>query len=169
MDRKNALPQRSNLFSSTAYALRWMEWLIKYAVIWPAAVLMLLMMLMFRLDHSSPGQAMAQEVARVTRDAGPGEYRVCDASEKISSSGNSLCIHTVLTDANGYAKYIDGTLQPLPRVWLVMALAFTLLAYYMGIRPYRDSGASTHSVRWRYGRKFVPEDTATSSKEKDDE
>lgn len=159
----------SKFFSSAIYVLRWMEWLIKYAVIWPAAVLMLLMMLMFRLDHSSPGQAMAQEVARVKRDAGPGEYRVCDASEKISSTGTSLCIHTVLTDADGYAKYIDGALQPLPRVWLVMALAFTLLASFMGIRPYRDSGASARSVLWRYGRKFVPEDAVTSSKEKNDE
>lgn len=156
----------SKFFSSAIYAYRWMEWLIKFAVIWPAAFLMLLIVLMFRLDHSSPGKIMAQEIAQVTHDAGPGEYRVPDCEKKTSLTDTTLCTQTVLTDADGYAMHIDGALQLIPDVWIVMALAFTLLASFMGIRPYRDSGASMRSVLWLYGHKGTP---AESTKENDNE
>lgn len=54
------------------HALRWLGWLIKYVFIWPAAMLMLLLIMLFWLDNTTPGTLMAEEIASVSWNAQTG-------------------------------------------------------------------------------------------------
>lgn len=139
-----------------ACCLRWLAWAFQYLIIWPAAWLMLLIVLLFRLDNTTPGKVLAQEIASVTRDVGSGEYRLflCGdepfapfnpvlAKDKSTAGSapvapSAICQkqESIVTDADGYAAHIDGALSPFKQLWIVMACVFAGLAWFLGIRPY---------------------------------
>jgi hypothetical protein len=127
------------------YALRWLGWLIKYVFIWPAAMLMLLLIMLFWLDNTTPGTLMAEEIASVSWNTQTGEYRipVCaerkvdkDIADVIGAAPMAVCRDTVLTNAEGYAAHIDSSLRVLQTLWVVFALLFVLGAFVLGCRPF---------------------------------
>lgn len=123
------------------YALRWLGWLIKYVFIWPAAMLMLLLIMLFWLDNTTPGTLMAEEIASVSWNAQTGEYRIPVCAEStldgavIGAAPTRVCRDTVLTNAEGYAAHIDGSLRVLQTLWVVLGLLFVLGAFFLGCRP----------------------------------
>lgn len=147
-----------------AYCLRWLAWAVHYLVIWPAATLMLLIVLLFRLDNTTPGKVLAQEIASVTYNVGSGEYRlsVCGdgpfipaLSEDKTTAGSmpvapSAICHkpvSIITDAKGYAADIDGSLNAIKKLWIVMAVVFAGLALMMKRRPdFRLNGQSSSDL-----------------------
>ncbi|MGQ6550167.1 conjugal transfer protein TraP [Serratia sp. IR-2025] len=127
------------------YALRWLGWLIKYVFIWPAAMLMVLLIMLFWLDNTTPGTLMAEEIASVSWNGQTGEYRipVCaerkvdkDITDVIVTAPTDVCRDTVLTNAEGYAAHIDGSLRVLQTLWVVFAFLFFLGAFVLGCRPF---------------------------------
>lgn len=58
------------------YCLRWLAWAFHYLIVWPAATLMLLVIMLFWLDNSTPGQVAADEIAASTRYVSHGEFRI---------------------------------------------------------------------------------------------
>lgn len=127
------------------YALRWLGWLIKYVFIWPAAMLMLLLIMLFWMDNTTPGTLMAEEIASVSWNTQTGEYRipVCaerkvdkDIADVIRPAPIAVCRDTVLTNAEGYAAHIDSSLRVLQPLWVVFALLFVLGAFVLGCRPF---------------------------------
>ena len=154
-----------------AYCLRWLAWAFQYLIIWPAATVMLLVIILFRLDTITPGQALAQEIASVTRNVIPGEYRllICrdepfapfiPALVKDTSTAGSAPVEpsaicqkqeSIVTDADGYAAHIDGALSPFKQLWIVMASVFAGLALMMKRRPYLCTDGPVRSDLFRYG------------------
>lgn len=154
-----------------AYCLRWLAWAFQYLIIWPAATVMLLVIILFRLDTITPGQALAQEIASVTRNVIPGEYRllICrdepfapfiPALVKDKSTASSAPVapsaicqkqESIVTDADGYAAHIDGALSPFKQLWIVMASVFAGLALMMKRRPYLCPHGPVRSDLFRYG------------------
>lgn len=127
------------------YALRWLGWLIEYVFIWPAATLMLLLIMMFWLSNTTPGAIMAEEIASVSWNAQKGEYRIpACAKRAVDKAGTDaigavpthVCRDTVLTNEEGYAAHIDGSLRVLQTLWVVFALLFVLVAFVLGCRPF---------------------------------
>lgn len=127
------------------YALRWLGWLIKYIFIWPAAMLMLLLIMLFWLGNTTPGTLMAEEIASVSWNAQTGEYRipVCDErkvdkeiTDVIVAAPTDVCRDTILTNAEGYAAHIDGSLRVLQTLWVVFGIFFVLGAFALGCRPF---------------------------------
>ncbi|MCW6015705.1 conjugal transfer protein TraP [Klebsiella michiganensis] len=127
------------------FALRWLSWLIKCVFIWPAAMLMLLLIMMFWLDNTTPGTLMAEEIASVSKNAQTGEYRIplCperkvdkDMADVLAAAPTNECRDTVLTNAEGYAAHIDSSLRVLQTLWVTLALIFVLVAFFLGYRPY---------------------------------
>lgn len=147
------------LISILLWGSRWLAWLLRYAVIWPAAALMLLIVLLFRLEDTTPGKELAREIASVTRDVSPGEYRLfifCPAeslvpfmpdltedkksARSLTSALSAVCQEptSVITDANGYAEHIDGVLSTGKGLWVVMSIVFAGLALLTGHYPRRS-------------------------------
>lgn len=124
------------------HALRWLGWLIKCVFIWPAAMLMLLLIMLFWMDNTTPGTLMAEEIASVSRNAQTGEYRIPVCAEStldgavIGAAPPRVCRDTVLTNAEGYAAHIDSSLRVLQTLWVTLALIFVLVAFFLGYRPY---------------------------------
>ncbi|MBH2566949.1 conjugal transfer protein TraP [Serratia marcescens] len=124
------------------HALRWLGWLIKYVFIWPAAMLMLLLIMLFWLDNATPGTLMAKEIASVSWNAQTGEYRIPVCAEStldgavIGAAPPRVCRDTVLTNAEGYAAHIDSSLRVLQTLWVTFALLFVLVAFVFGYRPF---------------------------------
>lgn len=127
------------------HALRWLGWLIKYVFIWPAAMLMVLLIMLFWLNNTTPGTLMAEEIASVSWNTQTGEYRIpaCverkidkDIADVIKAAPTDVCRDTVLTNAEGYAAHIDGSLRVLQTLWVVFALLFVLVAFVFGYRPF---------------------------------
>lgn len=155
----------------SAYCLRWLAWAFQYLIIWPAATVMLLVIILFRLDTITPGQALAQEIASVTRNVIPGEYRllICrdepfapfiPALVKDKSTAGSAPVapsaicqkqESIVTDADGYAAHIDGALSPFKQLWIVMAIVFAGLTLMMKHRPYFSQNSQRRSDLFRYG------------------
>lgn len=154
-----------------ACCLRWLAWAFQYLIIWPAACLMLLIVLLFRLDNTTPGKVLAQEIASVTRDVGSGEYRLffCrdepfapfnPALAKDKSTAGSAPVApsaickkhvNVITDAEGYAAHIDGLLSVFKQLWVVMAVVFAGLALLMKRSPCFSLNDRMRSAHFRYG------------------
>lgn len=127
------------------YALRWLGWLIKYIFIWPAATLMLLLIMMFWLSNTTPGAMMAEEIASVSLNAQTGEFRIPVCAERTVGTAvtdvmgvapTDVCRDTVLTNAEGYAAHIDASLRGLQTLWVVFGLFFVLGAFVLGCRPF---------------------------------
>lgn len=151
--------------------LRWLAWAFQYLIIWPAATLMLLIVLLFRLDNTTPGKVLVQEIASVTRDVGSGEYRLLLCRDEHSApfipalakdkstagsapvAPSAICQKqvSVITDAEGYAAHIDGSLSVFKQLWAVMASVFAGLALLMKHRPYFSLNGQMRSAHFRYG------------------
>lgn len=123
-----------------AYCLRWLAWAFHYLVIWPAATALLIFILIFWLDNSTPGQVAADEIAASTRYISHGEFRTpggCGASLGGPLHGERCRS----TDAGGYADYIKESIDEPWRgtwkaLWVVMALVYAGLAWLLDRRPY---------------------------------
>ena len=160
------------LVSISLYAVKCLAWLLTYAVILPAATLMLLIILLFRLDNSTPGKELAREIASVTRDVSPGEYRLfifCPGeslepftpdlnkdkkhARSLLAAPSAACQEptSIITDANGYAAHIDGVLSTGKGMWLVMSIVFAGLALLMNRRPVFRLYGQLRSDLVRYG------------------
>lgn len=135
---------RRTLYGVT-YALRWLGWLIEYLFIWPAAMLMLLLIMIFWLDNTTPGTLMAEEIASVSWNAQTGEYRIPVCADRtvdkavtdvIGAAPTRVCLDTLLTNAEGYAAHIDGSLRGLQTLWVVFGPIFVLVAFASGNRPF---------------------------------
>lgn len=133
-----------------AYCLRWLVWAFHYLVIWPAGSLVLIVALLFCLDNTTPGAVAVnylQSAGSIT-DGQHWTWRECTKQpsaelsppsvfpERIGSLQQITCPE-VVSDARGYAAYIDRSLRwPLIGLWALMGLTYGGLAWLLRIRPY---------------------------------
>lgn len=119
------------LLSVLLYCLRWLAWAFHYLIIWPAATLMLLIIILFWIENTTPGEAMAQEVAAFTHNVSSGEFRIAACRDEPlhpfippapQGKSSGLTLHdapsavchdrgSVVTGAKGYAAHINGSLR----------------------------------------------------------
>ncbi|EAB1738914.1 hypothetical protein O3L50_004115 [Salmonella enterica] len=133
-----------------AYCLRWLAWAFHYLVIWPAGSLVLIVALLFCLDNTTPGAVTVgylQKAGSIT-DGQRWTWRECTKQppaelpppsvfpERTGSLQQDACPE-VVSDARGYAAYIDRSLRgPLIGLWVLMGLTYAGLAWLLRIRPY---------------------------------
>lgn len=159
------------LLSVLLYCLRWLAWAFHYLIVWPAATLMLLVIMLFRMENTTPGEAMAQEITTVTHNVSSGEFRISGCRDEPSQpsvpavpldKSSGLTLHgapsavchdrgSVVTDAKGYAGHVDVALSPFKLLWIVMAIVFSGAALLAGRRPYFRLYGQTRSARFCYG------------------
>lgn len=123
----------------TLYCLRWLVWAVHYLVMWPAATVMLFVILIFWLRDTTPGQVAADEIAASTRYVNYGEFRTPGGCGP-NLGGPLFGEHCRSTDAAGYADYIKESIDELWRgtwkvLWIVMALVYAGLAWLLGCFP----------------------------------
>ncbi|EBQ8410828.1 hypothetical protein B6107_19080 [Salmonella enterica] len=132
-----------------AYCLRWLAWAVHYLVIWPAGSLVVIVALLFCLDNTTPGAVAVdylQKVGTIT-DGQHWTWRDCtiqlpaelptssEFPDRIGSLLQDVCPEMV-SDARGYAAYVDRTLLgTLSWLWVLMGLTYAGLAWLLGIRP----------------------------------
>lgn len=133
-----------------AYGLRWLTWAFHYLVIWPAGSLVLIVALLFCLNNTTPGAVAVdylQKAGNIT-DGQRWTWRECtkqlpaelpvssEFPERIGNLQQDLCTE-VVSDARGYAAYVDRTLRgTLTGLWVLMGLTYAGLAWFLGLRPY---------------------------------
>ncbi|EBW6363710.1 conjugal transfer protein TraP [Salmonella enterica subsp. enterica serovar Oranienburg] len=145
-NRLNSLKRRV-VFYRIAGLLRWLFWTVKYAVIWPLATTAIVVILLFRAGDITPGQQMAQEIARVRAMAPSGMFPVRDCPDPVftvpSPAPENLPSLTEncplkITGAEEYATNIDQSLSQTGwLLWGMLALLYTAVAVMTGDRPYR--------------------------------
>lgn len=144
----------------TAYCIRWLTWAFHYLVIGPAGTLVLIVALLFCLDNTTPGAVVVsflQQADSIT-DGKRWMWRECTTQlpaelpppsefpEHVSSLQLDRCPE-VISDARGYAAYVDRTLfGTLTWLWILMGLTYAGLAWILGNRPYFPR-ASSQSVK----------------------
>ncbi|EJK1259043.1 hypothetical protein NKZ99_004244 [Salmonella enterica] len=141
---------KAKYFPVIWYAVRWASWAFTYTVVWPAAAIALLAMMILTMQSATPGELMAREIASVTRQAGPGEYRISDCSGSDVPNPRAVCRETI-TDARGYAAYIDRSVDMLPLLWMALAAWFALMGLIY--RPTYNPKEGPRSLFYRYGRR----------------
>ncbi|MFP8759923.1 conjugal transfer protein TraP [Klebsiella grimontii] len=134
--------------------LRWLNWLIQYAVVYPLAMMMLLVVLVFWKGQGTPGQMLVNTIESVKREG----YVIHDCAEPALRShldGGEVkpllppppvlkedCL-SVRTDAAGYAANIDeGYTRNIGCLWFLMAIVFTGSAVVFGRIPARRAGVT---------------------------
>lgn len=140
----------NKILAPIAYCLRWLAWAFHYLVIWPAATLVLVVALLFCLDNTTPGMvavAYLQKAGSIT-DGQRWTWRECTKQMPAEFPPPSVYPESpgriqqedcpeVVSDARGYAAYIDRSLQrTLPGLWMLMALIYGGLAGLLGHKPY---------------------------------
>ncbi|WP_430489800.1 conjugal transfer pilus-stabilizing protein TraP (plasmid) [Salmonella enterica] len=145
-NRLNSLKGRAILYR-IADLLRWLIWGVKYAVIWPLATIAVVVILIFRMEGSTPGQQIAQEIGRVRAMAPPGAFPVSVCPEPILTASSPLPENLPyltgdcplkITSADEYAADINQALSQTGRVlWVTLALLYVAVAVMIGDRPYR--------------------------------
>ncbi|ECH4534333.1 hypothetical protein FRI63_08055 [Salmonella enterica] len=140
----------SKILALIAYCLRWLAWTFHYLVIWPAGTLVLIVALVFCLDKTTPGMVVVdylQEAGNIT-DGQRWTWRECTkqipaglpVSSELPKSTDRFqpdACPEVVSDARGYAAYVDRTLmRTLNWLWVLMGLTYAGLAWLLGIRPY---------------------------------
>ena len=143
------------LLSVLLYCLRWLAWAFHYLIVWPAATLMLLVIMIFWLDNSTPGQVAADEIAASARYVSHGEFRILGHCGP-NLGGPLYGERCRSTDAAGYAAFVQNSVDELWRgnlkaLWVVMAIVFSGAALLMGCRPYFCLCGQIRSARFRYG------------------
>lgn len=154
----------------SAYCLRWLAWAFQYLIIWPAATLMLLIIMLFWLDNSTPGQVAADEIAASTRYVSHGEFRMpghCGPN----LGGPLYGERCRSTDAAGYAAFVQSSVDELWRgnlkvLWVVMASVFAGLALMMKRRPYLCQDGPVRSDLFRYGTSAIGVSPVTKKEDK---
>lgn len=134
----------------TAYCIRWLTWAFHYLVIGPAGTLVLIVALLFCLDNTTPGAIVVdylQKAGSIT-DGQRWTWHECTKQlpvalpppsvfpERTGSLQQDACPE-VVSDAQGYAAYVDRTLLgTLTWLWVLMGLTYAGLAWLLGLRPY---------------------------------
>lgn len=137
-----------SLITAVLSALRWAHWLVKCAVVYPLAMMMLLVVLVFRTGPYTFGQTLVKTVEFVQQEG----YVIQDCTGPKELNGDAVnaplppvlqedCT-TVSTDAAGYAAYIDQSythniLWLWLWLWLLMAVVFTGIAVVFRRTPVR--------------------------------
>ncbi|EKB3330941.1 conjugal transfer protein TraP [Salmonella enterica subsp. enterica serovar Chandans] len=145
-NRLNSLKGRAILYR-IAGLLRWLVWGVKYAVIWPLATIAVVVILTLRMEGSTPGQQIAQEIGRVRAMAPPGAFPVSVCPDPVFTSSSPLPENLPylmgdcplkITSAEEYAANINQSLSQTGRVlWVTLALLYVAVAVMIGDRPYR--------------------------------
>lgn len=145
-NRLNSLKGRAILYR-IAGLLRWLIWGVKYAVIWPLATIAVVVILICRMDGSTPGQQIAQEIGRVRAMAPPGAFPVSVCPDPVFTSSSLLPENLPyltgecplkITSADEYAANINQSLSQTGRgLWVTLALLYVAVAVMIGDRPYR--------------------------------
>lgn len=136
-----------SLITAVLSALRWAHWLVKCAVVYPLAMMMLLVVLVFRTGPYTFGQMLVKTVESVQQEgyviqdcAGPASRGELDGDAVNAPLPPVLqedC-STVSTDAAGYAAYIDQSYtHNILWLWLLMAVVFTRIAVVFRRTPVR--------------------------------
>lgn len=141
-------------------ALRWLLWLMLYAVVYPLAMMMLLAVVVFWRGQTTPGQMLVKTIESVQRE-GYVTYDYCSPVPGGELNGNEVkpllpppvlkedCV-AAMTDAAGYAAHIYRVCtKNILWLWLLMAVVFTGGAVVLGLTPARRTG-----VTWRTGNIF---------------
>ena len=148
-----------SLITAVLSALRWAHWLVKCAVVYPLAMMMLLVVLVFRTGPYTPGQTLVNTIESVQREG----YVIQDCAGTASRgelNGDAVkpllppenCT-TASTDASGYAAHIDQSYtHNIFWLWLLMAVVFTGGAVAFGRTP--DSRTAITWVRDARGNVF---------------
>lgn len=120
---------------------------MKYAVIWPLATIAVVVILICRMEGSTPGQQIAQEIGRVRAMAPPGAFPVSVCPDPVFTSSSPLPENLPyltgdcplkITSAEEYAANINQSLSQTGRVlWVTLALLYVAVAVMIGDRPYR--------------------------------
>ncbi|EIR3047060.1 hypothetical protein LWV72_004737, partial [Salmonella enterica] len=76
----NRLKGRTVLYRF-ADLLRWLIWVVRYAVIWPLATMALMVLFLFWKDNTTAGQMMAQQIDYVREIAPAGQFPIGDCPE----------------------------------------------------------------------------------------
>ena len=133
-----------SLITAVLSALRWAHWLVKCAVVYPLAMMMLLVVLVFRTGPYTFGQTLVKTVESVQQEG----YVIQDCTWPKELNGDAVntplppvlqedCT-TVSTDAAGYAAYIDQSYtHNILWLWLLMAVVFTGMAVVLRRTPFR--------------------------------
>ncbi|WP_440862638.1 conjugal transfer protein TraP [Symbiopectobacterium purcellii] len=64
------------------------------------------------------------------------QYSGKAGTDFIGAVPTHVCRDTVLTNAEGYAAHIDGSLRVLQALWVLFAVLFAGMAFIIGHRPY---------------------------------
>lgn len=143
---------RVSLFLSL---LRWVKFLILYAVIYPSAMMSILVALVLWMGLWSPGQMRVAEIESVQKsgytinDCSSVEGQLSDEPVKplVPSLLQKNC-HSVPTDAAGYAANIDRRSRAnFLKGWLMLALVFMVGGVAIGRAPsirFFSGGADGH-------------------------
>ena len=141
------------LLSFTLSVLRWINWLIQYAVVYPLAMMAVLVVLVFWKGPYTFGQTLVKTVESVQQEG----YVIQDCTGPASRgelNGDAVkpllppvlqedCT-TVSTDAAGYAAHIDqGYTKNILSLWLLMAVVFT-----GGAVVFHRTPASRTGITW---------------------
>ena len=133
-----------SLITAVLSALRWAHWLVKCAVVYPLAMMMLLVVLVFLTGPYTFGQTLVKTVESVQQEG----YVIQDCTWPKELNGDAVnaplppvlqedCT-TVSTDAAGYAAYIDQSYtHNILWLWLLMAVVFTGMAVVFRRTPVR--------------------------------
>ncbi len=136
-------------------ALRWVKFLILYAVIYPLAMMSILVALVLWKGPMTPGQMRVAEIESVQKSG----YTLNDCpsvqgllrDEPVKPLVPSLLqknCHSVPTDAAGYAANIDRRSRAnFLNSWLMMALVFMVGGVAIGCAPtisFFSGGADGH-------------------------
>lgn len=134
-------------------ALRWLRWFFQYAVVYPMAPMMLLIVTALWCGHITPGQMLVNTIESVQREG----YVIHDCTgpasrEALNGDAVKPLLPPVLqedcssfsTDAAGYAAHIDqGYTKNIFWLWFLMAVVFTGVAVVFGRTP-----ASRTGITW---------------------
>ncbi|MFG4139354.1 conjugal transfer protein TraP [Klebsiella pneumoniae] len=136
-------------------ALRWTRWLMQYAVVYPLAMMMLLIVVMFWTGQTTLGQELVKTIETVQREGyvtndctGPaprGEGLNGDEVKPLRHPSPVLkedCT-AVMTDAAGYAAYLDRAYtKNILWLWLLMSIVLTGGAVLFDLTPARRTGVT---------------------------
>ncbi|MBA7848634.1 TraP protein (plasmid) [Klebsiella sp. RHBSTW-00465] len=147
-----------SLITLVLSSLRWFRWLFQYAVVYPLAMMALLVFLVFWKGPYTPGQTLVKTIESVQREGyvihdctGPasrGELKGGEAKPLLPPPPalKEDCT-SVSTDAAGYAAHIDhGYTKNILWLWFLMAVVFTGVAVVFGRTP-----ASRTGITWVRG------------------
>ena len=124
----------NSLITAVLSALSWTHWLVKCVVVYPLAMMMLLVVLVFRTGPYTFGQTLVKTVESVQQEGyviqgcrGPKELKGDAVNAPLPPVLQEDCT-TVNTDAAGYAAHIDQIYTHNILwlwLWLLMAVVFT--------------------------------------------